>query len=255
MDKKVVLITGAAKGIGKAVVEKYSESNYRVVALDKAYEKQEPLDLKKTGSESYEIGLDVSDQKAVLNIVEAVEKQVGPIDILVSVAGIFESMSIEETSLETWNRIFQVNTTGVFNVTKAVAQKMKDRKAGSIVVVSSNASKYPRMGMSAYASSKAAVSMYTKCLALEMADHNIRCNIVSPGSTDTDMQRQLWNGAETVPSSVLEGDLSTYRLGIPLKKIAEADEVAELIYFMASDKAGHITMEEVTLDGGATMGV
>lgn len=109
--------------------------------------------------------------------------------------------------------------------------------------------------MAAYAASKAAASMYIKCLALELSEYNIRCNIVSPGSTNTDMQRKLWNGADVVPKAVLEGDLKNYRLGIPLHKIAEPNEIAEAIYFLASDAAGHITMEELTVDGGATMGV
>lgn len=111
------------------------------------------------------------------------------------------------------------------------------------------------MGMAAYASTKAAATMYTKCLALELAEYNIRCNIVSPGSTDTDMQRALWGNSKEVPKSVIKGDLEKYRLGIPLGKIAEPQEIAEMIYFLSTEKAGHITMEEVTIDGGATMGV
>ncbi len=102
---------------------------------------------------------------------------------------------------------------------------------------------------------KAAVSMFVKCLALELAEFWIRCNIVSPGSTNTDMQKKLWNGSETVPASVLNGDLVNYRLGILLNKIAELSEIAEVIYFLASDRASHITMKKFTVGGGATMGV
>lgn len=255
MKKEIVFITGAAKGIGEAVVKKYNTEKYIVIATDKVYERQNDI-AKATNSDNiYRIALDVSKEKDVLEVVEKVEHEIGPIDILISVAGIFQLSVVEDTSLEEWNRIFQVNTTGVFNVTKAISEKMKNQRKGSIVVISSNASKFPRMGMAAYAASKAAVSMYTKCLALELAQYSIRCNIVSPGSTNTDMQRQIWNGANTVPPSILEGDLLKYRVGIPLNKIAEPEEVAEAIYFMASDKAGHITMEELTIDGGATMGV
>lgn len=255
MEKKIVLITGAANGIGKAAAEKYSKENYTVIAADNVYEHNGIFVKSELLPNTYCIGLDVGSDEEVLTVIDKIENEIGAIDILVNVAGIFKLETVEKTTVEDWNRIYRTNTLGVFNVAGAVVKKMKGRRRGSIVVVSSNASKYPRMGMAAYASSKAAASMFVKCLALETAQYGIRCNIVSPGSTNTDMQKQIWNGSTKVPPSVLEGDLSSYRLGIPLKKIAEPNEVAEVIYFLASERAGHITMEEVTVDGGATMGV
>lgn len=248
----MVLITGASKGIGLKVAEKYTASGETVIATDKEINKS---NINCDSNRIHWLKMDVTDREEVKRVIDKVESEIGEIDILVSVAGVFKSCLAENTTIEEWNRIFQVNTTGVFNVTQTVAERMKSRKKGSIVVVSSNASKFPRVGMAAYAASKAAVSMYAKCLALELSEYGIRCNIVSPGSTNTDMQRQYWNGAKSVPDSVLKGDLKTYRLGIPLNKIAEPDEIADAIFFLASDKAGHITMEEVTVDGGATMGV
>ena len=249
MDKKIALVTGAGKGIGKATVDKFLKEGFIVIATDKSFlNKLQDMYV-------YYYEMDVTDRESIERVVEKAESEIGEIDILANIAGVFESVSVENTTLLEWNRIFSVNTTGVFNVTQIVSEKMKKRKRGSIVVVSSNASKFPRKNMAAYASSKAAASMYIKCLGLELAEYGIRCNIVSPGSTNTDMQRQIWNGADTVPQSVLEGDLSTYRLGIPLHKIAEPHEIADAIYFLASDEAGHITMEELTVDGGATMGV
>lgn len=253
-SEMVVFITGAYKGIGKAVAELYVQNGYTVVASDKELS-TDCFYVKDARQELYKVKMDVADSSEISRVVEFVEKEIGPIDILIHVAGVFQLKFVEKISLEDWNHMFQINATGVFQVTQAVSEKMKNRMKGSIVVVSSNASKYPRMGMAAYAASKAAASMYTKCLALELSKYQIRCNIISPGSTDTDMQRQLWNGAETVPESVLKGSLDTYRLGIPLHKIAKPEEIAEVIYFLASEKAGHITMEEVTVDGGATMGV
>lgn len=252
MDK-VVLITGAAKGIGAAVAAKYGTKGYTVIAADKTWEQN--IEILSDKAKKYFLKMDVTDTEQVSKVIEAVEKNIGPIEILVSVAGVFQLSSVQDTKLEQWRRIFEVNTTGVFYLTKKVAEKMIERNRGSIVIVSSNASRYPRMGMAAYAASKAAVSMYAKCLALELAQYHVRCNVVSPGSTNTDMQRQIWNGAQAVPLTVLEGDLSSYRLGIPLQKIAEPEEIAEAVYFLASDKASHITMEELTVDGGATMGI
>lgn len=249
MNKRIVLITGAGKGIGKAVAEKFLNEGYIVIGTDKEFHN------KIENNNIYYYEMDVSERESVEQVVGMIERQIGYISILVNAAGVFDAMPVDEITLLQWKDIFNVNVTGVFNVTQIVTEKMKKRKAGSIVVVSSNASKFPRKYMAAYAASKAAVSMYSKCLALEIAEYGLRCNIVSPGSTNTDMQKKLWEGAATVPNSVIEGDLENYRLGIPLKKIAEPGEIAEAIYFMASDKARHITMEELTIDGGATLGV
>lgn len=249
MDKNIVFITGAGKGIGKATVVKFLKEGFIVVATDKIFSDK----IEDTSVRYYE--MDVTDREAIERVVDNVEHEVGSIGILANIAGVFESMPIEQTSLSQWENIFNVNAAGVFNVTQIVTERMKKRNKGSVVVVSSNASKFPRKCMAAYAASKAAASMYVKCLALELAEYGIRCNIVAPGSTNTDMQKQLWNGAAVVPAAVLEGNLENYRLGIPLKKIAEPQEIAEAIYFIASEKAGHITMEELTVDGGATMGV
>ncbi|MDF2662679.1 MAG: 2,3-dihydro-2,3-dihydroxybenzoate dehydrogenase, partial [Paenibacillus sp.] len=131
---------------------------------------------------------------------------------------------------------------------------MMPRMKGSIVTVGSNAAGVPRMQMSAYAASKAAVTMFTKCMGLELARYRIRCNIVSPGSTDTEMQRSLWtdeHGAE----AVIAGALDSYRLGIPLGKLAAASDIAEAVIFLASDLANHITMHDLCVDGGATLGI
>lgn len=249
---KLVFVTGAARGIGLKVIEKYISLGHIVVATDKEVA---PTDKEFCHANLHWIKMDVSDYKEVETVVNKVESELGQIHILIHVAGVFELCPVVDTKKELWDYIFSINTNGVYHVTQTVSKKMMERRQGAIVVVSSNASKYPRMGMGAYAASKAAASMYVKCLALELAEYKIRCNIVSPGSTNTDMQRKIWNGADTVPPSVLEGDLTTYRLGIPLQKIAQPEEVAEAIYFLASEKASHITMEELTIDGGATMGV
>ncbi|MBV9786821.1 MAG: SDR family oxidoreductase, partial [Chloroflexi bacterium] len=146
-----------------------------------------------------------------------------------------------------------INTTGVFYVCRAVAHYMIRRKSGAIVTVSSNAAAVPRMHMAAYAASKAATTMFTKCLGLELAQYGIRCNIVSPGSTDTEMQRSMWvdeGGAQ----QVIAGALQSFRLGIPLNKLATPAEVADAVMFLVSDRARHITLHDLRVDGGATLG-
>lgn len=178
----------------------------------------------------------------------------GPIDILVNVAGVLRPGLIHSLSDEEWEATFSVNSTGVFNASRSVSKYMMDRRSGSIVTVGSNAAGVPRTSMAAYASSKAAAVMFTKCLGLELAEYNIRCNIVSPGSTETDMQWSLWadeNGAE----QVIKGSLETFKTGIPLKKLAKPSDIADAVLFLVSGQAGHITMHNLCVDGGATLGV
>ncbi|KYF48969.1 2,3-dihydro-2,3-dihydroxybenzoate dehydrogenase, partial [Sorangium cellulosum] len=169
------------------------------------------------------------------------------------VAGVLRVSSALALTDEDWERTFAVNTRGVFNVGRAVARRMVPRRSGSIVTVGSNAARTPRVNMSAYAASKAAAAQWTKCLGLELAQHDIRCNVVSPGSTDTPMQRALWaddRGAE----AVIAGNPAAFKLGIPLRRIATAEDVAAAVLFLLSDEARHITMHDLCVDGGATLG-
>ncbi len=157
-----------------------------------------------------------------------------------------------ETSDESWRKIFEVNTHGVFTMSRAVARRMIPRRRGVIVTVSSNAAGIPRHGMAAYASSKAAATMFTRCLGLELAEFGIRCNIVAPGSTRTRMQESFLkdpDGAERV----VAGSLELHRTGIPLGKIGEPEDIANAVVFLASDQASHITMTDIYVDGGATL--
>jgi 2,3-dihydro-2,3-dihydroxybenzoate dehydrogenase len=108
--------------------------------------------------------------------------------------------------------------------------------------------------MSAYCASKAALSSLCLTVGLEMASYGIRCNIISPGSTDTDMQRSLWNTPKA-EEEVINGSLDQYKLGIPLKKIAKPSEIAKIVLFLASDLASHITLQDIVVDGGATLGI
>ncbi|WP_344325041.1 2,3-dihydro-2,3-dihydroxybenzoate dehydrogenase, partial [Kitasatospora putterlickiae] len=198
--------------------------------------------------------LDVSDAAAVESTVALIEDQLGPVDILVNVAGILRAAPVVELSDQDWADTFAVNTTGVFHTSRAVGRRMAERGAGAIVTVGSNAAGVPRTGMAAYAASKAAATMFTRCLGLELGRSGVRCNIVSPGSTDTDMQRALWGeDAAAAEQRVIDGDLAGYRVGIPLGRIAQPADIAEAVAFLVSDRARHITMHDLYVDGGATL--
>ncbi|AJS59355.1 2,3-dihydro-2,3-dihydroxybenzoate dehydrogenase [Paenibacillus sp. IHBB 10380] len=253
---RTALVTGAAQGIGEAVVRGLVEQGALVAAMDNNAEGLERLvtELRAEGRNVSSFPTDVSDSVAVDEMVNRIEHEIGPIHMLVNVAGLLRTGSIELLTDDDWATTFAVNSTGVFYVSRAVIKRMVPRSSGSIVTVGSNAAGVPRMHMSAYVASKAAATMFTKCLGLENAEHNIRCNVVSPGSTETPMQWSLWpdgNGGQ----AVIAGSLEAYRLGIPLKKLATPADIADAVLFLLSNQARHITMHDLCVDGGATLGV
>lgn len=243
-NNKIAVVSGAAKGIGAAVCESLEQAGAIVVKLDIALQNDHQ-------QRHYQV--DLSDAQQVDNAIEHIEQNVGEIDFLANVAGILHMGSVLDSTIDEWQQTFAVNTFGALNLCRAVGKKMRDRRRGVIVAVGSNASGVPRMNMGSYAASKAATTQLVKCLGLELAEYGIRCNVVAPGSTDTDMQRQLWND-ETGAEQVIKGSLEGYRLGIPLKRIATPEKIAQVVNFLLSTNASHITLETVTVDGGATLG-
>ncbi|MFI6996271.1 2,3-dihydro-2,3-dihydroxybenzoate dehydrogenase [Nocardia sp. NPDC050175] len=241
---KVALVTGAGRGIGGAVATLFAEQGAHVAAVD-------VCDVH--GDRSVRgYRADVTDAKAVERIVAQVEAELGPIEILVNVAGILRVAEVVDTTDEDWRAVFAVNTDGVFHMSRAVARRMRPRRRGVVVTVGSNAAGVPRIGMAAYAASKAATVMFTRCLGLELASYGIRCNVVSPGSTDTGMLRGMWADADG-ERLVIDGSQRAFRVGIPLGRIAEPVDVAEAVLFLASERARHITMQHLYVDGGASL--
>ncbi len=250
IEGKVAVVTGAASGIGAAVVRDLLDEGARVAAIDQDESDLTSFVLSLQTSSVRPFVIDVRDPVQVNQQIDRISSELGQIEYAVNVAGVLSNTLITETSDEDWNHVFDVNTKGVFHISRAVAHKMIPQKKGSIVTVSSNAAGIPRYGMAAYAASKAAATMFTRCLGLELAEHGIRCNIVAPGSTRTPMQTAF---SGNNPHAVIQGSLEKFRTGIPLKKIAEPEEVADAVIFLLSDRASHITMAEIYVDGGATL--
>ncbi|MEU6219987.1 2,3-dihydro-2,3-dihydroxybenzoate dehydrogenase [Streptomyces sp. NPDC047022] len=256
---KVALVTGAGQGIGAAVARKLAEHGATVAAVDLAGDAVTSVvdGLLVEGAKAVAFTSDVRDAAAVDTVVDQVERELGPIGILVNVAGVLRTGPAVGVSDDDWDTVFSVNTRGVFCVSRAVARQMGPRREGAIVTVASNAAGVPRMHMSAYAASKAASTMFTKCLGLELAGSGIRCNVVCPGSTDTRMQRTMWDeqglNEQDGLRAVVAGSLPAFRAGIPLGRIARPEQIADAVAFLASDRASHITMQDLYVDGGAAL--
>jgi len=255
LDGKLAVVTGAAQGIGEAVARALAVRGVRIAALDANQGRLSAVvgELRAAGHDAWAFPVDVADSAAVDDTIDRIERERGPIDLLANVAGVLRTGPIESLSDDDWDRTFAVNAKGVFHVCRAVSRRMIPRRAGSIVTVASNAARTPRMHMAAYAASKAAVTMFTRCLGLELARHNIRCNVVSPGSTDTPMQRALWRD-DRGAQAVIDGAPEAFRVGIPLNRLASPDEIAAAVVFLLSEQARHITMHDLCVDGGATLG-
>ncbi len=242
---KIAVVSGAAGGIGRAVVEALLEEGVRVVGFD--VERVEG-----SGSSFWSEVVDVRDGAQVEALVERVEGEWGPIDLGVSVAGLLRTGPAIDMAEEDWDALFDVNTRGVFHLLRALARRMIPRGRGSLVTVSSNAGGIPRQGMAAYAASKAAATSFTRSLGLELAEYGIRCNVVAPGSTRTPMLEGMLRqvGSE---AQLIRGAPEAYKGGIPLGKLADPRDVAEAVLFLLSDRASHITLGELYVDGGASL--
>jgi 2,3-dihydro-2,3-dihydroxybenzoate dehydrogenase len=255
MSDRVALVTGAAGGMGSVIAARLGDSGARVALVDSNAERlrQVAKDLANANITAEPFPTDIRSSTEVEDTVTQVEDRLGPIDYLVNAAGVLRVAEGRELSNEDWNLTLDVNTTGTFYVSRAVANRMADRGRGAVVTVASNAANTPRTGMAAYAASKAATTMFTKVLGLELAQQGVRCNVVAPGSTETEMLSSLWTDGDWRRSSI-EGVADQFRLGIPLGKVAQPGDVADAVLFLLSDRAGHITMHDLTVDGGATLG-
>lgn len=252
---RVTLVTGAAGGIGAAVSRRLAEDGMSVAMLDRAGGAltEASAKLVADGLAATAFAVDVTRASEVNDVVRAVESRLGPIENLVHSAGLLRLAEVSELTDEDWSQMFAVNCTGVFLMSRAVVRSMIARRSGSIVTVASNSGGTARMGMAGYGASKAAASQFTKSLGLEVAEYGIRCNVVAPGSTDTPMLHAMWpdDGGR---HRTIEGDLRTFKTGIPLGKLARPSDIADSVAFLLSDQASHITMHELTVDGGATLG-
>lgn len=252
---QLAVVSGAAAGIGRSIALSLASQGAVVAAVD-----VDTVGLSSLSDEASRLALhvhtyacDVSAPQSVEAAVAAITSKHGVPHCLANVAGVLRAGTASSISLTDWEDSFRVNATGVMLLCQAIVRHMLPLRRGAIVAVTSNAGHTPRAAIAAYSASKAAATMYTKCLGLELAAHNIRCNVVSPGSTETAMLAQLNTGTDSLRPAI-DGNANQFRLGIPLGRVAQVDDVCEAVLFLLSSHAKHITLHELTIDGGATLG-
>lgn len=239
-----VWVTGAGQGIGYRTALTFAEAGAVVVGLDLRFaENDYPFRTQL---------LDITDAGQVERVCRDLFTEQPRLDVLVNGAGILRMGATDSLALADWQDCLAVNAGGAFNVFRHTLPVFRAQRAGAIVSVASNAAHVPRLGMSAYCASKAALRSLCLTVGLEMAPFGVRCNLVSPGSTDTPMQRALWQ-TDQAEQQTIAGFPDQFKLGIPLGKIGRAQEVADAILFLASRHASHITMQDIVIDGGATL--
>ncbi len=243
---KTALVTGASRGIGRAIAIAFARGGANV-ALNYAGNEaaaNEALKLvMEAGAPKAKLyRFDVADPAACASAVEQVIADLGGLDVLVNNAGIAIDQLVMRLKDEDWNRQIQVNLTGAFNLIRAAARPMMKAKRGAVVNLTSVVGEMGNAGQAAYAATKAGLIGLTKSVARELASRNIRVNAVAPGFIDTDMTAALPEAART---KLMEG--------IPLARLGKAEDVANAVAFLASDRASYVTGEVLKVNGGMYM--
>lgn len=250
MNAPVVLVSGAAGGIGSAVVRRFAAAGWRVVATDRDAAGLERL---QDGAVVARISGDVRVVADCRAVVEQAVAAAGRLDALVNAAGVWREGPVEDCSEADFDLVVDVNLKGTYFLCAAAIPYLR-RTGGAIVNVSSDAGRQGNTGAAAYCASKGGVTIFTKALALELARHGVRANVVSPGDVDTPMlrfQAATYGGGD--PDGYLRDILGRYPQGAGARFI-RPDEVADLVYFLCTPAAAAITGADMAIDQGYSAG-
>lgn len=242
---KIALVTGGIRGIGEKISLRFLEEGYQVVAID-----NDPGRLtdwaetqKKAGFDKIEtVVCDVSDYEQCQSAVASILSKFEHIDVLVNNAGITRDATLKKMDKSQWDAVMQVNLNSMFNMTKPVIDNMLVKQHGRIINMSSINGQKGQFGQTNYSAAKAGVHGFTKALAQEVARKNITVNTISPGYINTEMM-------QAIPEDVLKN----IKAQIPVGRLGEAEEIAELVMYLSGDNAGFITGSNIAINGGQHM--
>ncbi len=247
LDGKVAIVTGASSEIGEGIAKRFVEEGAKVILLARNLDKLEKSrDVIGNKDSTVSMSCDLTNESQVIQTIDQIMDIHGKIDILVNNAGaINDPVHFHEMKDSEITKLIEINMRAIFHITKAVLKKMSEAKNGCIVNIGSISSEraIPRVHLAAYSATKAAITMFTKSIAVEYARRNIRCNIINPGIINSGMIKPYLE--DPTARKVLEDRL-------PLNRIGEPIDVANAVLFMASDEASWITGAVLNVDGGKT---
>ncbi|CCF14009.1 MULTISPECIES: 3-oxoacyl-[acyl-carrier-protein] reductase [Brevibacillus] len=245
LEGKVALITGASRGIGRAIALKYAEAGANIIVNysgNEAKAQETVAEIEKLGREAIMIRANVGNTEEAENMVKEALERFGKIDILVNNAGITRDNLLMRMKESEWDEVINVNLKGVFNMTKALTRPMMKQRSGSIINITSVVGVLGNAGQANYVAAKAGVIGLTKTTARELASRNIKVNAIAPGFVDTDM-------TDVLPEDVKSGILAQ----IPFNRLGSADEISSVALFLASDASSYMTGQTLHVDGGMYM--
>ncbi|AIG27655.1 3-oxoacyl-[acyl-carrier-protein] reductase [Brevibacillus laterosporus] len=245
LEGKVALITGASRGIGRAIALKYAEAGANIIVNysgNEAKAQETVAEIEKMGREAIMIRANVGNTEEAENMVKEALERFGKIDILVNNAGITRDNLLMRMKESEWDEVINVNLKGVFNMTKALTRPMMKQRSGSIINITSVVGVLGNAGQANYVAAKAGVIGLTKTTARELASRNIKVNAIAPGFVDTDM-------TDVLPEDVKSGILAQ----IPFNRLGSADEISSVALFLASDASSYMTGQTLHVDGGMYM--
>jgi 2-hydroxycyclohexanecarboxyl-CoA dehydrogenase len=251
MSNRVALVTGGAQGIGRGIAEQLGAVGYRVgvadLNVDAAHETAAAIGA--AGGSALAVPIDVTDSASVNAAVKGVAGEFGPIEVVVNNAGFDDFMPFLETTEDFWDRILDVNFKGALRVTAAVAPGMVERGWGRIINIGSDAGRVGSSLEAVYSGAKGGIIAFSKTLARELATSGITVNVVCPGPTDTPALRKFANNSGGDADKVLGG----MTRAVPMRRLGEPGDVAGAVAYFASDAAGFVTGQTLSVSGGLTM--
>ena len=244
LENKIAVVTGAGRGIGRAIALKFASEGADVVCISRTLENAEKVagEIRQAGRKAWAYAVDVADPAAVAATAEQLIKEVSRVDILVNNAGVTRDGLIMRMSDEDWDIVLNTNLRGAFALCKSMFRVFAKQRSGRIINIASVIGLMGNAGQANYAASKAGLIGFTKSLARELASRGVTANVVAPGFIETDMT--------TVLNEEIKGEILKK---IPMNSFGQADDIANAVLFLASPAARYITGQVLTVDGGMVM--